>query len=346
MIRLLLVEDSVTQREILRRMIEGDSGFTVIAEAKNGREAVAFVEKYRPDVVLMDLHMPDMDGVMATREIMRRTPVPIVVASASLKQQEVDLGLEALQAGAVAVVEKPEGAVLLHLEKIAPLLRSELLIASKAKVKRRGLGSLKSPPVEEISQASSIADVIGICASTGGPPVLVDILGKIPRPYPIPILLVQHISANFVPGFARWLGDTTGQRVCIAGPYERMTPGIWVSPGGKHLCAAELQRIVLKPPFSSSELHCPSGNALFSSLAQVYGSRAIGVLLTGMGDDGAEGLLELRRRGGRTLVQDEASSLIYGMPRAARERGAADSGHSPSELIQILTLMAENQAVN
>src|ERR687892_522258 len=134
MIRVLIVEDSVTQREILRRLIEADGSFTVVAEARNGREAIAMAQQHTPDVVLMDIHMPDLDGIAATREIMEQWPVPIVVASASLNKHDIDFAMTAYQAGAVAVIEKPEGAVLLNLNKIGPLLRDELAAAAKAKV--------------------------------------------------------------------------------------------------------------------------------------------------------------------------------------------------------------------
>ena len=145
MIRVLIVEDSVTQREIFRRLFAADDELTIVGEARNGREALEKVRQYRPDVVLMDIHMPDMDGIEATAEIMRECPVPIVVASATLKKRDVDLAMQAYQAGAVSVIEKPAGAVLLHLEKMGPELRDELIAASKARVRQTARPRIASP---------------------------------------------------------------------------------------------------------------------------------------------------------------------------------------------------------
>lgn len=333
MIRVLLVDDSVTQREILKRVLEADGAFTVVAEARDGREGIARVREHSPDVVLMDIHMPDMDGVEATREIMRRNPVPIVIASASLRQRDVDLGLEALRAGAVSVVDKPQGAVLLHLQEIAPALKSELIAASRARVWRRPALETGSPRAE--SAASRETHVIGVCASTGGPPVLLKMLSQLPPAYPIPILLVQHIPDGFVAGFARWLGEQSGQRVELASSGQRLEPGVWLSPGGRHLEMGDHRRILLTEP-AAGDLHCPSGDMLLSSLARQAALNAIGIVLTGMGADGAAGLLALRQAGGRTIAQDETSSLIFGMPRAARDNGAADLELPPDEIVRIM----------
>jgi len=341
MIRLLLVEDSVTQREILRRVIDASGELVVVAEARNGREGVESVARYCPDVVLMDIHMPDMDGVTATREIMRKTPVPIVIASATLKHDEVDLGLAALEAGAVSVIEKPQGAVLLHLGDMAPQLCRELIGASKARVFSRGTSISREPRSRPGQLISGAVDIIGICASTGGPPVLLRILSQLPKPFPLPVLLVQHIASGFVPGFAKWLSDLSGQRVEQVQHRQKLTPGFWLSTGKNHLCVNRDGRFELIPS-QSDEIHCPSGNALFTSLAQNYGSRAMGILLTGMGDDGADGLRRLREAGGKTIVQDEETSLIFGMPRVAVERGAAQLQLSPSGIVDVINQVVKH----
>lgn len=347
MIRVLIVEDSITQREIFRRLLADDPDLTVAGEARNGKEAVDRVQSFSPDVVLMDIHMPDMDGITATAEIMKVCPVPIVIASATLKKKDIDLGMKAYEAGAVSVIEKPEGAVLLHLKTIAPELRRELIAASKAKVKRsktnrptRIADHAAAPrePKQFEDQESKFQNisVIGVCASTGGPPVLLEILSEIPKPYPIPILLVQHISRNFEDGFVRWLSASTGQPVDIAISGQRLTPGIWISAAGRHLAVGSTARLDL-PPGSESEIHCPSGNILFRSLAKHFGPRAAGIQLTGMGDDGAEGLLALKQAGGATIIQDEPSCLIWGMPKAAQQIGAATYELNPDEIATMLT---------
>lgn len=342
MIRLLLVEDSVTQREILRKLIDATGKLAVIAEARNGREAVVCAEKYRPDVVLMDIHMPDMDGVSATREIMSRTPVPIVITSAALKPHDIDLGLEALKAGAVSVIEKPQGAVLLHLGKIAPQLCRELVGASQAKVSVCGARLQWTINRQTWQAGSGAIQVIGICASTGGPPVLLKILSQLPKPFPLPVLLVQHIAPGFSQGFARWLSGSSGQRVEQVRHLQELTPGFWISSEKKHLCVDQRGRIELASP-QSDEIHCPSGNALFRSLAQCYGSKAMGILLTGMGDDGADGLRALRDAGGRTVAQDEETSLIFGMPKMAVERGGVQLQLPPRGIAELMTVAVNSR---
>jgi two-component system chemotaxis response regulator CheB len=339
MIRVLIVEDSVTQREIFRRLLTADGEFEVVAEARNGREALAKVQQHAPDVVLMDIHMPEMDGITATQEIMIQCPVPIVVVSGTLKKRDVNLAMKAYEAGAVSVIEKPEGAVLLHLHKMAPELRRELIAASKANVRRiiRPLDTSPALPVQPQIANDSIR-VIGVCASTGGPPVLLQIFSALPKSFPIPILLVQHISRGFEDGFAQWLSHMTGQPVAIAGNAQRLMPGIWMAPGGRHLTLGSTSRIDM-PVGAPSEIHCPSGNSLFNSLARHAGPKAAGILLTGMGDDGATGLLSLKQAGGMTIIQEESSCLIWGMPKAARQTGAATYELKPGEIANTLVTL-------
>ena len=337
MIRLLIVDDSVTQREIFRRLFVDDGAFTVVAEAATGEEAIRLVQTHVPDVVLMDIHMPGMGGIEATREIMRVCPVPIVVASATLRKQDVDLAMQALQAGAVSVIEKPQGAVLLHLQKIAPQLRAELVAASQAVVRRRSAPAThRAPaPVSVRGAARGRVEVIGIATSTGGPPVLLQIFSALPKPFPLPILLVQHISEGFVEGFARWLGEMTGHSVRLAADGAQLEPGIWLAPGGRHLALASRTRIEL-PSRRDSDIHCPSANVLLESLSRHAGSSSLGIVLTGMGDDGARGLLALKQAGGQTVIQDEASALIWGMPKCAKELGAANQELSPAEIVRVM----------
>ena len=340
MIRLLIVEDSVTQREIFRRLFAEDGAFTIVAEAATGEEAITLVQKHLPDVVLMDIHMPGMGGIEATREIMRVCPVPIVVASATLRRHEIDLAMKAIEAGAVSVIEKPEGAVLLHLQKIAPQLRAELVAASQAVVRRRPLPAVRAPAAISAKMVTvGNVEVIGVATSTGGPPVLLEIFSALPKPFPLPVLLVQHISEGFVEGFARWLGEMTGQPTRLATDGARLEPGIWLAPGGRHLGLANRARIELLPR-RATDLHCPSANVLFDSLSRHAGTSSLGILLTGMGDDGASGLLALKQAGGHTVIQDEVSSLIWGMPKSAKELGAANQELNPAEIVRVMMKVA------
>ena len=346
MIRVLLVDDSVTQREIFRRLFTGDDELMIVAEARNGQEAVALAEEYSPDVILMDIHMPDMDGISATREIMSRCPVPIVVASATLKKRDVDLAMKAYEAGAVSVIEKPEGAVLLHLYKIRSELRRELIAAAQAKVhllapaknsaaSSANLHRKTEIPTPTIQREIVSVAAIGICVSTGGPSAILQILANLSRPFAIPILLVQHISRGFEEGFASWLTSTSGHSAAIATQGQPLAPGIWLAPAGHHLTLSSPNRLALRPG-DPTEIHCPSGNPLFESMGRHLGARAAGMILTGMGDDGASGLLSLRQAGGITIIQDEASCLIWGMPKAAKQLQAAIYELNLTEIAKLL----------
>ena len=217
MIRILIVDDSVTQREILHNVLEADGEFVVVGMARDGSYAVEMVKEHQPDVVLMDIHMPIMDGIEATRQIMSQCPVPIIIISATLRKRDIDHGLAAFEAGAVSIVQKPKGAALLHLKKIGPELREAILAASQARVKRRATAVPIVQPAspDKADTAAALVEVVGICVSTGGPPILVEIFSALPKPYPLPILLVQHISEPFVEGFATWLSTRTGQSVRI-----------------------------------------------------------------------------------------------------------------------------------
>ena len=348
MIKVLIVDDSITQREILKQVLEADGEFVVVGEARDGNQVVQMVRECRPDVVLMDIHMPEMDGIEATRQVMSQCPVPIVVASATLRRRDVDHGLQAIEAGAVSMISKPDGAALLHLKKIAPELRHELLAAAQANVARltqQAAPTVKSVPVPQPQVAirkSQLIEAIGVCASTGGPSVLSEIFGNLPKPYPIPILLVQHISEGFVDGFGEWMASQTKQSVGIAADGQRLTPGIWLAPMRRHLALASSTRISL-PHRKSADVHCPSGEQLFESMARHLGPRAVGVQLTGMGNDGAQGLLTLKEAGGETIIQSEATSLIWGMPKVAKELGAANHEFSPMAIAGVLTRLAANR---
>lgn len=337
-IRVLIVEDSITQREILVRLLNVDKDFRVVAEARNGHEAIKKVLEIAPDVVLMDIHMPDMDGIEATRQIMQRCPVPIVVASATLKKRDVDLALQALEAGAIAVIPKPAGAALLNLETMGQDLRNELMAAAQAKLPRP-LSKTSSPRGARRSTLFAPAlgvEIIGVCASTGGPPVLVEIFAALPKPISLPILLVQHLSEGFEEGFARWLSHTTGQSVQLPHAGQRLTPGIWVAPFGKHLTVTSRTQMSFIDR-NIKDIHCPSGDPLFESFAKHFRAAAIGVLLTGMGRDGANGLLSLKQAGGTTVIQDEASSLIWGMPQAGKQLAAANYELPPAGIAAVLS---------
>lgn len=337
MINVLIVEDSVTQREILCRIVEDHDGLSVVGQARDGAEAVKKVRELLPDVVLMDVHMDKMDGIEATRQIMHDHPVPIVIMSSTLKKREIDLAVEAMRIGAVTAIEKPKGAALLHMAKIAPILYRVLQEAAATTV-RKTSAQPQAPPLVRAGKYNPPANsvnVIGVCSSAGGPSVLVDIFSALPSEFQIPILLVQHISPGFEEGFANWLTTQTGQTVKIITKTQKLSPGIWMGSTDQHIVMKTPRQIGLLPR-RSEDIHCPGGNPLFSSIAQHQGKSSVGIVLTGMGDDGASGLLEIRQAGGQTMIQNEATAMVWGMPRAAKKVGANDYELNPPEIADAL----------
>lgn len=319
--KVLIVDDSALMRAIIREALT-EQGFMIVGEAGDGRKAVAAAERLKPDLIIMDFNMPLMNGVEATRAIMDSCPAPIVVFS-----NEVDsrLSLNALQAGAMEVVAKPDIDQFNNrafLDRFLATLR-----AAAGKHKRRGsdrLGSRESVIAGDTSRAPTPGsfDVIVIGASTGGPAALRQVLSSLPPGFPLGIAIVQHIEARFAPGFASWLDDASPLKVRLATSVDAFTPGeVIVAPGDRHLVCTERRLRLDDGPKVGS--HRPAVDRLFATVASCYGRRTLGVLLTGMGADGADGCVAIREAGGTTLVQDESTSFIYGMPRAAAERGGA-----------------------
>jgi len=324
LVKVLVVEDSITTRRFLVNLVNNTPDLMVCGEASNGLEAIQMVEQLKPHVVSMDIQMPRMDGIEATKQIMAIKPTPVVVASAGLGQKEVDFAMLAIEAGALAAIEKPSGSPQdkAKRDEFLQLLR----LMARVRVIRRNPNF--SPPVSLPSpikvNLKSSPELIVIGASAGGPGTLAQILGKLPENFPIPILVVQHLSADFVPGFADWLSRRCKMRVRI--PIQGDVPSageIWIAPGGKHILLSADRRVMLHSD-KGNQRHQPSIDILFESASNVFGQHAIGILLTGMGDDGAEGLEMLYKRGARTIAQDEATCVVFGMPAAAIERQAAE----------------------
>jgi two-component system, chemotaxis family, protein-glutamate methylesterase/glutaminase len=334
MIRTLVVDDSLTVRRLIVDILEDAPDFVVVGEAADGREAVEMARKLRPDLITMDVHMPEMDGLEATREIMVHTPTPILVVSSSVNQQEVNLSLEATRAGALMVVRTPVNPNAEGFEE----QRRELLDMARAmagvKVVRRWTSGRErnAPPVRSLSYECGPVRLLGIAASTGGPAALQRILSALPVDYPIPILVVQHISSGFSAGLARWLALSCALRVKIAAHGEPILPGtVYLAPDDRHLGLGHDERIRLSggPPIGGFR---PAATYLFQSLATVFGARAAAVVLSGMGRDGVEGLRALHAAGGRVIAQDEQSSVVYGMPQAAVVAGVVDAVLSVQEI--------------
>jgi two-component system, chemotaxis family, protein-glutamate methylesterase/glutaminase len=342
--RVLIAEDSATIRHHLISLINETPGIEVVGQARNGEEAIRLTAELRPDVVSMDIRMPIIDGLEATRRIMANTPKPVVVVS-GLVERDVALSVRALDAGALAVVEKPPYRTHPDFEAKHVQLVKTLIAMSSVSVVRRGGGPLVPPQPTIAAPAPQDAqlEVIGIGASAGGPSALSKVLGAFPADFPVPIVVVQHIPSEFIAGLARWLSQTTPLTVKVAQDYGVLRPGVvHLAPGDYHTHVIRSGgRLVTRLIAAKGEHHHqPAVDELFYSLAAQCGRHAVGIILTGMGTDGAQGLLAMKQAGAVTLAQDQASATVYGMPGAAVAQGAVKQIVSLAELpTAILKLM-------
>lgn len=345
-INVLVVDDSVAARQLITHILSESESLTVVGEAWNGEIAVQMARKLKPDIISMDIHMPVMDGFAAVREIMAAQPTPIVVVSGSLDNSELDIGFNSMRAGALAVIQKPPAPG--HPEFAA--LRDELVTTLKTMAdvavihhwpsrSRLATGSLSPLFSPTQSQKSTVA-VLGIASSTGGPHALATILEQIPATFPVPILIVQHISEGFEGGLAHWLNTLSGLPVEVGRAGQQIEPGrVLIAPSGAHTRLSSTGRIVLDK-HTDGYLHAPSADVMLTSLADVYGRRAMGVVLTGMGADGAAGLRAIFDAGGVTLAQDEESSVVFGMPKEAIALGGAQYVIPLKRMARMIAAMA------
>jgi two-component system chemotaxis response regulator CheB len=326
-IRVLIVEDSPVVRELLLHIIGGDPRFEIVAAVGSAEEALKGLELYAPDVISLDIRLPGMNGLDATLEIMATRPTPIVVVSASVQDDELNIALNALRAGALTVVEKPVGVTSDAYRAMADQLCNQLAIMSQVRVvrqaRRRGLSFGSAPPVLE-GQPPTVArppKVLGLVASTGGPNALSRLLNGLGKDFRLPILVVQHMTPSFLDGFVQWLGQVTPFKAVYAVDGMIPAPGIIHLPPADHHLELLGDRLVLSTAPAVVNQR-PSGTVLFRSMARSLKDGSIGVLLTGMGTDGADGLLDLRRAGSYTIAEDESTAVIHGMPGEAVRLGA------------------------
>jgi two-component system chemotaxis response regulator CheB len=328
-IRVLVIDDSETLRRFALRVLEGTGRFEVVGLASSGRGVVRSIERHEPDLVLLDMQMPEVDGLEATRAIMSERPKPVVLFCGVGDDAAQRRALEALDAGAISLVPKPGSGQTLE-GAAEELIRVAEMAARVRLVTRRHArpeGRSAVPVVPRLGAPRSPAPLrgrafIAIGASTGGPPALREVLRGLEGHDVPPVLVVQHIVAGFLENLVGWLGPEIGRPVAIAHPGMTLERGrVYFAPSGGHLVVQGGRAAIdVGPPVSG---HRPSADVLFGSVAKEAGATSAGVLLTGMGEDGARGLLELRDAGAETFAQDEATSIVYGMPRAARELGAA-----------------------
>jgi two-component system chemotaxis response regulator CheB len=327
-VRVMIVEDSAVVRQLLAHIVLRDSRLELAAAVPSAEEALAELARVRPDVISMDIRLPGMDGLEATRQIMAQQPTPIVVIADAVEEQGLRISMNALRAGALSVVEKPLGPSREGWERVADSICMQLYIMSQVPVIRRrpprpsGAAALRA---QEASALPARPALVGIAASTGGPPALARVLGSLPADFPVPILLVQHMGAPFMEGFASWLDGLVAPRVMLAENMALPRPGhVYVAPGDRHLgvTAGGLLQVRDAPPVGGQR---PAADVMFETMARTLGPRGLGILLTGMGEDGARGLAALRNAGGLTLAEDETTAVVYGMPAAAVRLGGVSA---------------------
>lgn len=359
-VTVVIVDDSAVQRRFLRTALEATGEFQVVGEARNGREGVAMVERLRPATVLMDLDLPVMNGFEAIERIMAGQPTPIVVYSAFVDDEHSTNAMAALAAGALDVVAKPQWGEGGQLEAYAHDLRRRLRVAARVKVITHPRGRLRggsvvtdtnrgsarpgglsveqrkpdtapartAPRAARQNQSALVRTcatrLVAIGASTGGPQALLSVLGALPAGFVPAVLVVQHMADGFIPGLVSWLDDIVPMPVTMGASGKRLQPGtITIAPSGLNLLVRDHLRVVCEPA-PERQFHVPGIDASFFSIAESVGPEAVGVVLTGMGRDGAEGLRVMRERGASTIGQDEATSAVYGMPQAAFAAGAVE----------------------
>lgn len=342
-----VADDSPSALELLCHVLESGPGLRVSARARDGREIVEILERQRPDVVVMDVLMPRMDGLAATRAIMRTRPCPILLVSGLLDPKEAQTVFRAMEAGALAILAKPHGPSHPGHEASAEEFRRTVKAMSQVNVVRRTAaqeGGAAAPAASAAVPGSApVASpaIVAVGASTGGPQVLKVLLAGLGTDFPLPVLIAQHMAPGFCAGFAEWLLQATGFPISIAQDPVRPAAGrAYVAPDRHHLEVDGEGLLRIRPFAEDRAENGPSVGRLFRSVELCYGAHGIGVLLTGMGTDGAEELGAMRRAGAPTMVQDEASSVVYGMPGQAVRLGAAVHVLPPAEIARLLRSLA------
>lgn len=346
-LKIVVVDDSAIFRKLLVHLLEMDHGFTVSGTATNGAEAIELIRNVRPDVVLMDINMPGMDGFETTTEIMCTTPTPVIIISGDYNSAEVAKTFRALEVGAVDIMPKPPSPAHPDFKTEMSRMITRIRLMAEVKVIRRAaIPRKKESPapystparnnVTAVPHVKSEPAIIGIGASAGGPIVIQQILKGLSPGVSIPIVMVQHIEPAFTEGFAQWLEQTTGRRITIATDGMKLSSNMIVLPPPDRHLGFRMQHVLEVSPAPPERGLRPSVNHLFDSLAAVYGSSALGIILTGMGADGATGLKKMLINGAVTIAQDFASSMIHGMPGEAIKAEAARYVFSPDQMIEYL----------
>lgn len=349
MIKVLVVDDSPSARRLLTEILGSDKDIEVVGTASNGLEALEMLKKVSPDVITMDIYMPEMDGFEATGRILETAPIPIVIISSCYTPEEVEKTFESVAAGAVAILPKPRITDETYEQSAVEIVRTVKLMSEVRVVTRRPRIAKPERRDGRPNVAAATADigralnVIAIGASTGGPPVLQTVFSMLPPDFQVPIVVVQHITVGFLQGMIDWLSQTTGKLIKAAVSGELLVPGrIYFAPEGFHMGVDGGGRVTLCKEDPENGMR-PSVSYLFRSIAKTMGGSAVGVLLTGMGKDGSNELKLIRDRGGLTIAQDEESSVVHGMPGEAIKAGGAIYVLPPDKIAALLTGLAASK---
>lgn len=330
-IRVGIADDSPTVCNLLRALVDRTPGMELCGVAMDGVEAVELARRARPDLLVIDIMMPRLDGLGATAAIMAEAPTRVLLITSISESAQTSLSFRAIEAGALELIAKPDGRE--GPERFGERVLEAIRLMAEVPVVHRRRSS--AVPVHLPRERRRAVEAVGLVASTGGPPAVASLLAALEGASGAAVLIAQHMTPGFTDGFARWLGGVVGRKVELAREGAPCEPGhVYVAPDRHHLEVDARRRLVT--PEGSTSMPCPSGSRLLSSLARVYGAKAAGVVMTGMGDDGASGLLELRKAGGMTLAQDESSSVVFSMPHAAHACGAADLLLPPTALASLL----------
>lgn len=337
MIKVLIVDDSAFMRKAIAMLLEKNSGIQVVGAARNGQEGLDMVAKLDPDVVTLDIEMPVMDGLTALQRIMKDYPRPVIMVS-SLTREGAEETLKAMDYGAMDFVPKPQSTVSLDIINLESDLQNKIMAVSKRKgilarvpIRPSSISAAPAPPASRavVRPAGKrlMKDVVAIGVSTGGPPAVQKVLSALPADFPVPILIAQHMPAAFTGPFARRLDNSCAVSVKEAEHGELIKNGtVYISPGGIHMRMGGRmgRRTIEISEEPKSALYKPSANELIASVGEALGSRALAVVLTGMGSDGLEGVKVVKSKFGRAIAQSDATCVVYGMPKAIVDAGLAD----------------------
>ncbi len=337
MIRILIVEDSPTAAFMLSNFFASDPEFEVLDIASTGKDAIKKVTELKPDIISMDVELPDINGLEVTRHIMSSTPTPIVIVSGDTSPNQVDLSFRAIDAGALAAIPKPQIHNATELEK----LRNELIFTFKAMseikvIRRRPKPTEPKQPHMVETPKNTDLKIVAIGSSTGGPQALQELLKNLPQGFPVPIVIVQHISPGFTEGLVKWLSLSCQLPIHLASNHMLIQKGnIYIAPEGQHLGITTDHKIKL---FQGEKEHgvCPSVSYFFRSVIAQYGAAVAGIILSGMGKDGAAELKTLKDVGGVTFAQNQETSVVHGMPGEAIRLGGAKYIQQPSDIAHTL----------